>query len=152
MGSRNPAGLNDVGGFLYGANIATVVAAHRNINYFKEFTEALRAWMAAHGERNKPLINTEYGILYKQLDNYPITADQVNQYLVDSFDYMLTKTDPTTGYPADENRLVQGWVWYSLNDNAWNGYLFDPTTQALSSAGTTWKNYVTNPAKPLASQ
>lgn len=147
FGAEIPAGLNDVGGFLAGASDREVALAHRNINYFKEFTEALRNWMAAHGERNKPLFNTEYGILFQQ-----IKEAHVNQYLIDSLDYMLTKTDSTTGYPADENRLVQGWVWYSLNDNTLNGYLFDPTTQALTSAGTTWKNYVTNPANPLASQ
>lgn len=151
-GTAIPAGLDDVGGFLYGADISTILAAHHNIAYFQQFTEALRAWMAAHGERNKPLINTEYGVLYKQLGGGQITPQQVSDYLTASFDYMFTKTDTATGYPADENRLVQGWVWYSLNDDNWNGKLFSPTTKALTSVGTTWKNYVSNPAKPLASQ
>jgi uncharacterized repeat protein (TIGR01451 family) len=151
-GAEIPAGLSDTGGFLYGATTAEVLAAHRNIAYFQQFTEALRAWMAAHGERNKPLINTEYGILYKQLGGGQITPQQVSQYLIDSFDYLLTKTDPATGFPADENRLVQGWVWYSLNDDSWNGNLFNPNTQTLTAVGTTWKNYVSDPAKPLAAQ
>jgi hypothetical protein len=139
-------------GFLYGADIATVVAEHRNISRFQEFTVALREWMATHGEQNKPLINTEYGILYTSLGGYNITPQQVNDYLAASFDYMFTATDEEIGYPLDENRLVQGWVWYSLNDDDWNGYLFNPDTNALTQFGTAWRNYVSDPSNPLASQ
>jgi hypothetical protein len=106
--------------------------------------------MAAHGERNKPLLITEYGVLYTQ--DYGISSTQVKDYLTGSFDYLFTASDVAIGYPADENRLVQGWVWYSLNDTSWNGYLFNPSTKALSELGTTWKNYVADPARPLASQ
>jgi uncharacterized repeat protein (TIGR01451 family) len=136
---------------LYNATDPELLAAHRNIVHFQTFTAALRAWMAAHGERNKPLINTEYGILYQYIGSYYITNAQVNSYMIASFDYLFNATDATTGYPADENRLVQSWVWYSLNDNAWNGNLFDPNSKTLTEFGTTWKNYINNPAKPLAS-
>ena len=95
------------------------------------------------------LLITEYGVLYTQ--DYGISSTQVKDYLTGSFDYLLTASDAATGYPADENRLVQGWVWYSLNDTSWNGYLFNPTN-ILSEFGTAWKNYVTDPAKPLVSQ
>jgi hypothetical protein len=110
----------------------------------------MRLWMAAHGQRHKPLLITEYGVLYTQ--TYGISSTQVKDYLIGSFDYLLTTSDAAIGYPADENRLVQGWVWYSLNDTFWNGNLFDPSTKALNEFGTTWKNYVTDPARPLASQ
>jgi uncharacterized repeat protein (TIGR01451 family) len=152
-GAEIPAGLNNSAGFLseYGENYSAILAAHRNIAHFQQFTHALRTWMAAHGERNKPLINTEYGILYKSLGGEQITAPQVSDYLTASLDYLLTTTDENIGYPADGNRLVQGWVWYSLNDTNWNGNLFDPT-KALTSVGTTWKNYTSNPAHPLASE
>src|SRR6185295_18535985 len=106
-GAEIPAGLTDTAGFLYGATTSQVLAAHRNLAYFQQFTEALRSWMAAHGERNKPLINTEYGILYKQLGSGQITPEQVSQYMADSFDYLFSKTDATKGFPTDENRLVQ---------------------------------------------
>jgi uncharacterized repeat protein (TIGR01451 family) len=139
-------------GFLYGANTATIIAEHHNVLRFQEFTRALRQWMAAHGERDKPLINTEMGILYKSLGGYSITTQQVNDYLTASFDFMLTATDSQIGYPADENRLIQGWIWYSLNDNDWNGNLFNPSTKALTAVGTHWKNYVSDPGRPQASQ
>lgn len=150
-GAEIPAGLNDTSGFLSGAGVPAVLSAHHNIANFKQFTEDMRAWMAAHGERNKPLINTEYGVLYKTLGTGQITPAQVSSYLTASFDYMLNTKNANTGYPADENRLVQGWVWYSLNDTNWNGTLFNPANKTLSSVGTTWKNYVADPAKPLAS-
>jgi hypothetical protein len=151
-GAEVPAGLNDLGGFLYGADSATIVAEHRNISRFQEFMTALRTWMAAHGERNKPLINTEYGILYRSLNGYDFTDQQVSDYLTASFDFLFTAADPSIGFPADENRLVQGWFWYSLNDSYWNGNLFNPTTKALTTVGTTWKNYVSDASNPAASQ
>ncbi|MFQ5610864.1 MAG: DUF11 domain-containing protein [Anaerolineae bacterium] len=143
-GAEIPAGLDDTSGFLYGASTSEVLAAHLNLAYFRQFTEAMRAWMAAKGERNKPLINTEYGVLYRQLGGIQVTPQQVNDYLTASFDYLLTATDDQTGFPADENRLVQGWVWYSLQDGYWNGNLFDSTTKTLTSAGTTWQGYVSD--------
>jgi uncharacterized repeat protein (TIGR01451 family) len=151
-GAEVPAGLDDLGGFLYGADTATIVAEHRNVARFQEFTLALRTWMAAHGERTKPLINTEYGILYKSLGGYQITTSQVSDYLEASFDYLFTTAHPDLGYPADENRLVQGWFWYSLNDSHWNGNLFNPTTKALTPVGNTWKTYVSDPGNAWASQ
>jgi hypothetical protein len=138
-------------GFLYRvADFSAIMAAHHNITYFQEFIRAMRTWMAAHGERNKPLLMAEYGVLYTQ--DYGISPVEVKNYLTNSFDYLLAANDAAIGYPADENRLVQGWFWYSLNDPTWNGYLFDPGTKILTEFGTTWKNYVANPAKGLASQ
>lgn len=151
-GAEIPAGLDDLCGFLCNATTAEILAAHRNIAHLVQFTVALRTWMAAHGERNKPLFNTEYGILYRDHLGPPITSQQVSQYLTASFDYLLTAADEDIGFPADENRLVQGWVWYSLNDDYWNGNLFNPNTQALTTVGTTWRNYVSDPGNPLASQ
>jgi hypothetical protein len=153
-GADVPAGLGDPGGFgfLSGADIPTVLAAHHDLAYFQEFTEAFREWMAAHGERNKPLINTEYGILYKSLSGYNITDQQVNDFLTGSLYYLLTATDEETGFPADNNRLVQSWFWYSLNDEIWNGNLFNPNTNALTGFGTTWKDFATHPGNPMASQ
>lgn len=142
---------NPADGFLYGADTATLVAEHRNLDRFKEHVVAMRTWMAEHGERNKPLINTEYGVLYRSLNGVSITTQQVQNYLTGSFDYLLSQKDNVIGYPADENRLVQHWVWYSLNDAYWNGTLFNPTTFALTSYGTTWKSYVSSAAHPLAS-
>ena len=120
-----------------------------DINYFKKYTEDFRAWMAARGERDKPLYNTEYGPLN---DFYGFFDEQdAIQYLTDTFDYMLAATDENTGYPLDENRLVQGWLWYSLNAEWFPlGQLFDPDTQNITVIGNGWKDYVSDPANVLA--
>jgi hypothetical protein len=152
-GAEIPAGLNDQSGFLSGLgdNYYQILVAHRNIAYFMQFTVALRSWMAAHGERDKPLINTECGILYRSLGGQQITSAQVSDYMNQLFDYALAATDGEIGYPADENRLLQGWFWYSLNDSFWNGNLFNPSTHALTTMGTNWRSYVSDPGNPLAS-
>lgn len=160
-GAEIPAGFDNedanpnnnydpLAGFLYGADYSAVMKAHHDLAYFQEFIRAMRRWMANHGERHKPLLIGEYGVLYTQ--EYGISPAQVKSYLTGSFDYLLTASDPAIGFPADENRLVQSWIWYSLNDMAWNGPLFDPGTTRLSEFGATWKNYVADPARPLASQ
>jgi len=156
-GAEIPAGLttddyDKEEGWLYGvSSLSAIGAEHKNLETFKELTVALRTWMAEHGERNKPLINTEYGILYKS-DFFGISQQDVNNYMTNSFDYLLSAKNSSIGYPADENRLVQGWIWYSLNAQDFNGNLFNPSTKALTTFGSNWKTYVTNPAKPLASQ
>jgi hypothetical protein len=71
-----------------------------------------------------------------------------------TFEFMLNTVDPAIGYPADANRLVQEWMWYTLNDQPYdfatglgfNGGLFDyrntvyPGT--LTYFGQIFKDYV----------
>ena len=54
-----------------------------------------------------------------------------------TFDYMLNTVDPNIGYPADGNRLVQRFSWYSVYDRDFNGSLFTDGG-ALTEMG---KNY-----------
>jgi hypothetical protein len=150
-GADTPPGF-DGPGFLYGADFDTCIDAHHDMSYFREFIEAFRIWMAEHGERNKPLLITEYGILYGTLG---ISTAQIIDFMSSTFDYLSDIKDEATGYPADEDRLVQGWIWYSLNDNSsWyhDGALFDSTTKNLTTLGNAWKSYVSDPGNPLASQ
>jgi hypothetical protein len=155
-GAEIPAGLAQNSGFLSEYDATTyadyqaIIAAHHNMAYYRQFIEDFRAWMAAHGQQNKPLINTEYGILY---DIGP--TQQVIDYMTSTFDYMLTATDLSTGYPADKYRLVQGWVWVGVNgDASWFPYggLFNSSTQNLTAVGNAWKSYVADINHPLAAQ
>ena len=43
------------------------------------------------------------------------TTARVNTYMTGLFDYLNNAPNPALGYPADNNRLVQQWLWYSLN-------------------------------------
>lgn len=104
---------------------------------FRQLVREFRQWMNARGERNKPLIISEYGVLMpSDLLSPTATVEEgdaiVKQFMTETFDFLRTAVDAAIGYPADGNRLVQRWIWYSLNDSPdnFNGGLFrhdDPT-------------------------
>jgi hypothetical protein len=56
---------------------------------------------------------------------------------------MLNTTDAELGLPADDNRLVQRWCWYSLADIHYRaGNLADATTGQLTPLGRDFKAYL----------
>ncbi|HLF25814.1 MAG TPA: hypothetical protein VJG32_05720 [Anaerolineae bacterium] len=92
---------------------------------------AMRQWLAEHGERDKPLIITEFGQLIPDdgsytLDGLTFTPEVSRDYLRGSITAFLNAADPEVGYPADGNRLVQLWAWYSLYDPQYGGDLLNP--------------------------
>ena len=74
--------------------------------------------MAGKGERNKPLWITEYGSLFPptRLD-LGATDAKTASFMVGTFNFLLSARDEATGLPGDQNRLVQRWFWYSLNEH-----------------------------------
>jgi len=114
---------------------------------WKQHLVEMRRWMRDRGYRDRPLIISEYGILMPELYGYGY--ERVRDFMLATFDWLRTTTDPDIGYPADGNRLVQAWAWYSLNDPAFEGYtswnhLFDPETRTLTALGTDFANYTAN--------
>jgi hypothetical protein len=101
-------------------------AEHDDVKIFKEQIIAFRTWMAQH----KPLILSEFSILYPFLDyDDPVnptvcflqdelgncfTPDRVNDYMDATFAFLETATDKVIGYPQDNYRLVQQWLWFSM--------------------------------------
>ena len=131
-----PPGLDADQGVLY------TVAQHDDLEIFEQQLIDFRRWMAQHGQRDKPLIVSEYGILMPQ--DYGFDVERVKRFMVGSYQIMLNTTDSELGYPADENRLVQGWAWFSLNDNIYpTGNLIDPQTKKLTEIGQTHRDFVT---------
>ncbi len=121
------------------------VADNDDIDLFQEQIERFRRWMAARGYRDFPLYVSEYGVLfwmYEDLSLGPIvdedgntfSPERVNAFMSATFDYMLTAKDPDLGYPADGNRLVQRFSWYSVTDQAFNGFLFDVDKNRMRTA------------------
>jgi hypothetical protein len=104
---------------------------HDNMDIFVQHIVDFRTWMRNRGQRDKPLILTEFGVLMPVQYGFP--PYRVNAFMTATFDYLLSARDDQLGYPADENRLVQRWLWFSLNDRPWdpdtgagfNGALFD---------------------------
>ncbi len=90
------------------------VADHNNLQLIEGQIRRMRQWMIDHGQREKPLWITEYGILMPPSYGFPPSV--VNQFIEDSFDLFNSLADPALGYSADGQRLVQQWTWFSTND------------------------------------
>lgn len=99
-------------------------AEHDDMTVFAEQIVAMRTWMKAHGQQQKPLVISEYSLLYPyELDEVGcflqdeygncFTPERVNTFMLRSFDYLETAADPDLGYGLDRNRLVQRWMWFS---------------------------------------
>lgn len=131
-GAEIPPGINAPEGMLYG------IEDNDNIEIFKQNIEWFRQWMAERGYQDRPLIITEFGV--QMWPDYGFPPERVNTYMNATFDYLMRVTS-TIGYPADEYRLVQRWAWYSLTDDNFNGWLFDPNTKARTVFGDNFAAY-----------
>ena len=153
-----PLGLKDT----CALNNVYCYAEHDDITIFKEQVLAMRSWMKDHGQQNKPLILSEFSLLYPFTDvvgppDNPtscylqdefgkcFTAGRVSTFMQDTFDYLETATDPTIGYPLDNNRLVQRWMWFSVNSLMLTGQasnLVNDSSTALTPLGQVYQNEV----------
>jgi hypothetical protein len=139
-GAFIPPGITATRGILYTYSdmFSTAIFRQRLIDF--------RAWMRDRGYRDTPLYITEHGELfpyppyitpppYQDEHGVNITEDRVAAYMTRTFDILLNLTDAEAGYPADDNRLVQRWLWYSVSDPNFGGLLFDPTTRERRPLG-----------------
>ena len=146
------------------------ISEHDSARIFSEQVIAMRQWMKARGQQNKPLIISEFGLLfpyvldpggtYNRTDEFvrPFDPGRVTTYMNRTMDYMENTKDPNLGYPADENRLIQQWLWYSIvTDLEWSGgssnliindYAQYPigSSQALTPMGYNYLNRATTAA------
>jgi hypothetical protein len=114
---------------------------HDDLKIFRQQIVNFRRWMAAHGFRDKELIVSEYGILMPV--DYGFDYARVRDFMLGSFDFFLTATDNSIGLPADGNRLVQTWCWYSLSDQEYPaGNLVDYQTGDILALGRDFINYL----------
>ena len=114
------------------------------MDLFQQQIVRFRTWMRDHGQQNKPLIVSEYGILFNAELGYGY--ERVRNYMLATFDYFLSASDPSLGYPADGYRLVQRWAWYSLDDDnfVWGttySALMDPDTRTFYPLGYDFARY-----------
>lgn len=129
---------------------------HLDLTIFDKQIRAFRQWMKDHDQQAKPLIVSEYGVLFSNavmgLHNDDPTP--VQDFMTDSFDYFLDTQDCTLGFVQDECRLVQRWVWYSLDDKTggFNPFsrLFDPDSTEITGTGLVFRNYILKRSAGLA--
>ena len=103
------------------------VEDHDDLALVEEQVRRMRGWMAARGERDKPLYISEYGILLSQESGF--TPSRVVNFMVGSFDLFDSLADENLGYAQDDNRLVQRWVWFSTR------YYLYPTGDLFTAEG-----------------
>ena len=135
---------------------------HLDHTIFDTQIRAMRQWMKERGQQDKPLVITEYGALYVHCvahDNQGNctknfnSATLVQDFMVWSFDYFLNTKDCSLGYAQDDCRLVQRWLWFSL-DHAYqdangqltggfnlHGSLFNATTLQMTAAGQRFRDF-----------
>ena len=144
-GAKIPPGSTASIGVLYPDQVGGD-GTHVSMVIFDQQIRALRTWMKERGQQNKPLIVSEYGVLYNHITEAD-TAQEVQDFMIKTFDYFLNTQDCSLGYAADNCRLVQRWSWYSFNDNGQNsGFnrfanLFDPLTFQITSTGMRFREY-----------
>lgn len=128
-------------------------AEHDDMNVFNQQVRAMRQWMKNHGQQNKPLILTEYSILYPyEVDNGScflrdefgncFTPTRVNNYMNNTFDYLQSTKDANLGYSLDNNRLVQQWLWFSIRYSGVGNVsnLIDSSETNLTLVGETFQD------------
>ncbi len=145
-GAYIPPGLTVTRGLLYNYSDMFQPAI------FQQRLMDFRRWMYERGYRETPLYITEYGTLfpyppyiepppYVDENGVYMTEERTAVFMTSTFDILLHLSDPVIGYPADENRLVQRWVWYSVSHTGYGGLLFDPDTRARRPLGDVFYTY-----------
>ena len=140
-GTGIPPGVAATAGELY------TLEQTDDVEIFKSRLFDFRRWLADHGQRQKPLWITEYGSLLPhdgQTGFVTQPIEQARDYMLATFDILLSIRDPEIGYGLDGDRLVQRWFWYSLDDDLWRfgGSLFDPETKQRTLIGDAFAGYV----------
>jgi hypothetical protein len=135
-------------------------ADNASVPLFIEQVTNFRHWMKQHGYQEKPLIISEYGVLLPSNllgdgagseEAKILLGDQmVKDFMTGTYDWLISAIDPEIGMPADGNRLVQRWLWYSLNDqpyvnetgDGFNGSLFTHDQPGeLTQFGEAFRDY-----------
>jgi hypothetical protein len=120
-------GVDTPPGIEAGAGEAWSIDDHDDLALVELQVRRMRAWMRAHGQQDKPLWISEYGILMPV--EFGFTPERVRRFLIGSFELFNTLRDPDLGYPQDDYRLVQRWVWFSA------GYWLYPTGDLFTPGG-----------------
>lgn len=137
---RDSWGVSIPPGFDVDQGLLWEIEDHGDLDLFKQQIVDFRRWMVKQGQRDKPLLVTEFGILMPESYGFP--PDMVQQYMIDTFDYMLNARDAEIGFLADDNRLVQRFSWFSLADPTYPaGNLVDLETGELTPLGEAFAAY-----------
>lgn len=130
------------------------IMEHDDMDAFAGQVVAMREWMRENGQQQKPLIISEYSVLWPYIYNGVACGfvdeagncfdpPRIGQYVANSFDYLKNTMDPDLGYGADKNRLVQQWLWYGVYYKYLghtSNLITDDVPAQLTPAGTVFQN------------
>lgn len=128
---------------------------HDKLSAFTTQVTRMRQWMKDHGQQDKPLLLSEFGLLFDEwvTDEFGnnFTSARATTFLTKTFNYLATATDDNLGMPSDNNRLVQQWAWFSANFSLGHiGNLVTTTVPlTFTSVGKMFRSSVVS--RPLAS-
>lgn len=147
-------------------------AEHDDIDIFIKQIRMMRQWMKDRGYQNTPLLLTEFGVLlpyhyygtcedkfcpsnpppdygcFCDTNGETFHPQRVADFAEATLDYLLSAKDQDLGYPFDNHRLIQQFVWFSVYTDGSGGAsnLLEETEMSylLTVVGQRWNNYVTN--------
>jgi hypothetical protein len=152
-GAGIPVGIDPVAEGLVGEVFELPYTSYADPAVFQSMVTDFREWMKAKGQQNKPLIISEMGVLYpsfllveggSEAERQARGDAAIEAFMRSTFGWLLDARDPQLGWPADEDRLVQRWLWFSLNGSFWeeganergfNGSLYDYQTKQPTRFG-----------------
>lgn len=131
-------------------------AEHDDLNVFTTQVRAMRQWMKDHGQQNKPLLLTEFSILYPyEIDaggtcflqdefGNCFTPQRISNFMSATFDFLNSARDPELGYPLDNGRLIQRSMWFSVyfDQEGASSNLAQANRVTLTQVGQTFKTRV----------
>jgi hypothetical protein len=117
--------------------------------------------MKEHGQQSKPLIITEYSILYPYEDDGGscflqdefgncFTPNRVSNYLRNTFDLIDgagEMKDVNIGFPVDDYRLVQQILWWSINADNYPGASSNLYNEAITAPTTVGNAFIAEMAE-----
>ena len=133
------------------------------INMFKQSVTSFRTMLQKQGYKDKEVWITEWGNLVDDPNkkNDTTFADSI-KIMNEGIPWLTRVNSGTDGMPADGNKLIQRWGWFTfkyLKDTPndpnylWQHkytYMFDPTTQQLNNLGLNYKRLITQYTDPTA--
>jgi len=133
---------------------------HVDINIFKSLVMDFRSWLYRNGYVDKPLIVSEWGVLmpFWFLANEGVTEGDAENFIRNAIQFMEVATDPVLGYSADNYRLIQRNILYSLDDDStfeggfdrWGSYLLRSTPPyTVTAIGAFYQEQVAAGRQPM---
>ena len=94
----------------FGATAHVLAGDGADVGVFEQQILRLRRWLAAHGRRDARVIVSEWGVGVGGA-----SPERIADFLRHTVRFLATARDPALGCPADDDRLVQRFGWFTAH-------------------------------------